>query len=261
MRMYQVRAAKWYVEKKGNYMRQDGYTLDCWTERDYKSLMSFLRRNAEEGYRQFSEKLIPESEPILGVKKPFLRMVGKQISQGNWREYLTFCRNDTFEEIVLQGIVIGLAPVNFDELCTLCDAYIPLIKNWAACDFFCCGLKRVKKFRKGFLPKIQAYLISENPWERRVALVLLRAHYMTEEYVEQLLVWAQESVCEHYYVQMAHAWLLAKCYTKYPEQTYQYLKDCCLGPEILNKAVQKIRDSYRVSEEWKEKATIFRRKL
>ena len=197
----------------------------------------------------------------MGVRVPKLRALGKQISQGCWREYLQLCKTETFEEIVLQGIVIGLVPVSFQELCILSDGYVSLVKNWAVCDYFCAGLKRVKKYREEFLPQIFNYLVSENPWMKRVALVLLRTYYVTEEYVEKLPVWAERTVCGHYYVQMAHAWLLAECYTKFPKETYQYLKNCCLETEILNKTVQKIRDSYRISNEWKELATVFRRKL
>ena len=242
-------------------MHQESFTLDHWTEKDYRHLVRLLEQKAEEEYRQFSARLIPGGEPILGVRMPALRALGKQISQGAWREYLTLCKTDTFEEIVLKGIVIGLAPACLEELRDLTDGYVPLITNWAACDYFWCGLKRVKKYREDFLPKIQEYLVSENPWAKRTGLVLLRSHYVTEAHAEKIPLWAERSICGHYYVQMAHAWLLAECYTKFPQQTYRYLQNCRLEADILNKMVQKIRDSNRVSEEWKEKATAFRRKL
>lgn len=240
-------------------MKRESFVLDHWTEKDYGGLVKFLKGQADEAYRQFNEKLIPESEPIFGVRMPLLRKLGKQISQGNYEEYLALCKNDSFEEIVLRGIVIGLLPVGFEELCALTDEYIPAVKNWASCDYFCGGLKRVKKFRKEFLPKIQKYLVSGNPWERRVGLVLLRAHYVTEEYIDRILVSAQSSLCEHYYVQMAHAWLIAECYTKFPERTYRYLQNAGLSSDVLSKAIQKIRDSYRVDAEWKEKASLLKR--
>lgn len=240
--------------------REKTFTLDHWSEKNYQSLVKFLKEHAEEPYRQFQEKLVASKEPVLGVRMPFLRSLGKQISQGNFREYLSLCRENSFEEIVLRGMVIGLLPLGLEELCSATEAYLPVINNWASCDCFCSGLKRVKKFQKEFLPKIQSYLVSEHPWEKRVGLVLLRAHYVTEEYITQIPVWAEQTFCEHYYVQMAHAWLLAECYTKFPEQTYQYLKACSLHEEIMKKTVQKIRDSYRISAEWKEKASALRKR-
>lgn len=241
-------------------MKAEDFTLDQWSKKEYGRLLKYLRAEAEDEYRQFHSRLIPDCGEMLGVRMPKLRALGKRIVQGNWREYLNVCQNGIFEERVLRGIVIGLAPVNFDELRALADGYIPLINNWALCDYFCSGLKRVKKFEKEFLPNVREYLASDSPWYRRAGLVFLRGYYVKKEYLDDIFSWAEQTVCEHYYVQMAHAWLIAECYTKFPEETYAYLTGCCLNQEILNKAVQKIRDSYRVDEIWKERALVFRRK-
>ncbi len=241
-------------------MKAESFILDNWTEKEYSRLVKYLNKEAEDEYRQFSEKLIPDSKNILGVRMPKLREMAKYISKGNWREYIKICKNDTFEEIVLHGAVIGLAQVNLEEFSQLVKAYIPLVDNWAICDYFCGGLKQVKKYKKEFLPEIISYLESQNPWTKRVGLVILKAFYIDEESVGKVLSLAEKTICEHYYVQMAHAWLVAECYTKFPQITHLYLEKCGLSKEILNKAVQKIRDSYRVSDDWKEKVIIFRRK-
>ena len=110
------------------------------------------------------------------------------------------------------------------------------------------------------MPVIEGYLKSENPWICRVGIVLLKTYYVKEENVLQILKLAETYKHEHYYVHMAQAWLIAECYTKFPELTYSYLEKSSFCAEVLNKAVQKIKDSYRVSETWKEKALIFCRK-
>lgn len=241
-------------------MKAEDFTLDRWDKREYSRLLKYLHAEAEDEYRQFQLRLIPDCGELLGVRVPKLRALGKRIAQGNWREYLEVCQGEIYEERLLRGIVIGLAPVNFDELCALADSYIPRIDNWALCDCFCSGLKRVKRFEKEFLPKVREYLASDNPWYQRAGLVFLLDYYVRQEYIDDIFSWAEQTMCERYYVQMAHAWLIAECYTKFPEKTYAYLTDCRLNQEILNKAVQKIRDSYRVDETWKERALIFRRK-
>lgn len=241
-------------------MNAESFILDNWSEKEYSRLVKYLRKEAEDEYRQFSEKLIPDCKNILGVRIPKLRALAKYISKGNWREYIKICKNNTFEEIVLKGAVISLVQVNFEEFLKLVKEYVPLVDNWAICDYFCSGLKQIKKYKKEFLPEIIGFLESENPWIKRVGLVLLKVGYVDEEYVSEVLTLAEKTICEHYYVQMAHAWLVAECYTKFPQITHSYLEKCKLNGEILNKAVQKIRDSYRVNNEWKEKVVTFRRK-
>ena len=236
------------------------FRLDNWRDKDYDRLVKYLKELSEEEYRQFSSKLIPGCDNIMGVRIPKIRALAKMISQGNWREYLSVASSGSFEEIALKGAVIGYIAVNFDELLALVDAYVKLIDNWAICDYFCGGLKRIKKFEKEFLPYIEKYLTSENPWICRVGIVLLKTYYVKEENVFNVLKLAETTEHEHYYVHMAQAWLIAECYTKFPELTYSYLEKSSFCEVVLNKAVQKIKDSYRISEIWKEKALVFCRK-
>jgi hypothetical protein len=54
---------------------------------------------------------------------------------------------------------------------------------------------------------------------------------------------------------MGAAWALSVCYVHFPERTEDALMSERLDPEVLKKAMQKIRDSYRVSQEDKERLT------
>lgn len=58
---------------------------------------------------------------------------------------------------------------------------------------------------------------------------------------------------DEYYVQMAEAWLLSYLAIYAPEKTWNYLTTCSLDYKIVGKAIQKICDSYRVSDEVKVK--------
>ena len=48
---------------------------------------------------------------------------------------------------------------------------------------------------------------------------------------------------------MAIAWTMSVLYVKYPKITMEYLKNNTLDDFTYNKALQKIIESYRVSEE------------
>ena len=63
---------------------------------------------------------------------------------------------------------------------------------------------------------------------------------------------------DHYYVQMAQAWLLAELAVEEPETVYTYLGSCPLDYSICGKAIQKICDSYRISGEWKTRFRALR---
>ena len=58
---------------------------------------------------------------------------------------------------------------------------------------------------------------------------------------------------------MAQAWLISMMFIKFREKTLDYLKENTLDNWIQNKAIQKIRESTRVSKEDKNFILIFKR--
>lgn len=51
---------------------------------------------------------------------------------------------------------------------------------------------------------------------------------------------------------MGNAWLISECYIKYPDLTEPFLRCKSLDAWIQNKAIQKIKDSLRVSNNEKK---------
>ena len=100
---------------------------------------------AEEDYRKFSSSLIPGEDKLLGVRLPHLRELAKEIVRGDWREYLNNAQDEYYEEIMLQGLVIGYAKAPPEEILKYIACFIPKISNWGVCDSFCTGLKLAKK--------------------------------------------------------------------------------------------------------------------
>ena len=52
------------------------------------------------------------------------------------------------EEVMLQGMVIGLVKQPPDKMLELVKNFIPKINNWSVCDCFCGGLKFIKDSRE-----------------------------------------------------------------------------------------------------------------
>ena len=94
------------------------------------------------------------------------------------------------------------------------------------------------------------YIRAEDPFVRRWGYVLFISK-LCRGHEEALLPLMQND--EHYYVQMAQAWLIAELAVYRPEMVYAWMRDNGLHYQINGKAIQKICDSFRIEEEWKAK--------
>lgn len=215
---------------------------------------------ADEEYRKFQSKLCPSNDNILGVRLPLLRKLAKQIAKGNWREYIKTAQNEYYEEVMLQGMVIGYAKADIEELLNYVTEFLNKIDNWGVCDSFCNGLKFTETNKVRVWEFIQPYLYSTKEFEVRFAVVMLLDFYIDEIYIDRVLQSLDGINHEGYYVKMAVAWAISICYIKFPEQTMEYLKNNKLDDFTYNKALQKIIESLRVDKETKNIIRNMKRK-
>jgi len=210
-----------------------------------------IKKLAEEDYQKFSSSLLPGAKNVLGVRLPKLREAAKKIAKGDWRTYLETCDNYYFEEIMLQGMVIGYAKSDIEEILKYAAAFIPSIDNWSLCDSFCSGLKITKNNKDRVWQFLQPYLFSDEEYHIRFGIVILLNYFIEIEYIERVLAALDKINHEGYYVKMAAAWAVSICYIKLPEKTLEFLQNNNLDDFTYNKALQKITESYRVDKEIK----------
>ncbi|WP_252236770.1 DNA alkylation repair protein [Clostridium sp. CH2] len=211
-------------------------------------------------YKEFHSKLCPNTNNIVGVRVPLLRKLAKEISNGEWRDYLSQAENEYYEEIMLQGMVIGLAKMDIEERVKYIGEFVPKIYNWGICDTFCAGLKCFKSNKEKGFDLLNTYLDSQKEFELRFAIVLLLDFYIVDEYVDRVIEILDNIHHDGYYVKMAAAWAISICYIKYPEKTIKYLKSNKLDDFTYNKALQKIIESYRVDKDEKNIIRNMKRK-
>ena len=108
----------------------------------------WLKAEAEPKFQKFTSGLIPGTDPIIGVRIPKLRTLAKKIAKEDWRGYLEHAACDTYEEIMLQGLVLGYAKGEIDELLEYVRAFIPKIHDWSVNDCFCATFKIAQKHRE-----------------------------------------------------------------------------------------------------------------
>ncbi len=220
----------------------------------YKMILEEIRGLADEEYKKFHGGLIPGVKTeFLGVRVPKLRAVAKRITKEEWREFLKEYENSTIYEIImLYGMVLAEADCEFEEKLGYVRKFIPQIDNWAVCDVVCGDLKDIKKNRKKMYEFLQPYLLSDREYEVRFAVVVLMQYYITEEYIDTVLDWYGKICVDAYYVKMAVAWGLSVCFVKFRDKTLAFLQNCEIDRFTYNKAIQKIQESCRVSEEDKK---------
>lgn len=216
---------------------------------------------ADEKYNEFQSGLCPGIDNIIGVRLPVLRNYAKELSNKiDIKEYLEIEVMDYYEEIMLQGMLIGLLKENFNTIKKYIVEFVPKINNWAVCDSFCAGLKITKKNKEEMWQFIQPYLKSDKEFEIRFGVVMLLDYYIVEDKIEQVLSILNEIHHEGYYVKMAVAWAISKCYIKFPKKTMKLIKENNLDDYTHNKAIQKVKESYCVTKAEKEQLEKLKRK-
>lgn len=209
-------------------------------------------------YADFSNSLIPNTENILGVRMPKLRVYAKELAKNP--AVLDSGDDIYYEEILLRGLIIGYMKTDIETKLKYMSEFIPQINNWAVCDSFCSTLKFTNKNREHVWEFLQPYAHSDKEFEQRFCAVMLLDYFVNEEYISRTLSLLTQINTDQYYSSMAAAWALAECYIKFPQKTQPFIYGNFFDTATLKRSVRKICDSYRVDDNTKLylKREIFR---
>ncbi|HIY45434.1 MAG TPA: DNA alkylation repair protein [Candidatus Borkfalkia excrementipullorum] len=220
----------------------------------YEETLAELSAMKDEKYRVFNERIVNvPSGTSIGVRTPMLRDYAKKFVK---REDFSFDElfqwpNDFYEIRLLKCLCVGYAKVPFAEKEELIEKCLPVIDGWGVCDLFCATLKEVEKHREEFLPNIERYIAMGTEFSQRFGYILLLGCYMEEEYLPVIFRLLGEAKTECYYTYMGAAWLLAEVLVKFYGEGVRYLKEGALDGRTKNKAIQKARESFRLTDEQK----------
>ena len=203
-----------------------------------------LYKNMDVEYGKFTASLSPGAGNIIGVRIPVLRKMAKEIASVNWKEYLDGARDDTFEEVMLQGIVLGYARGKIDDILTYMGRFIPKIDDWSICDTCCNTFKIANQYQQEVWDFLMPYLDEQGVIDGKPANERNREFEL--RFVAVMML--------NYYLKMGVAWGLAEAYVKCPEPTKVFLNNNHLDDFTFNKAIQKMQESFRITPE--EKAAL-----
>ncbi len=201
----------------------------------------------EDKYQKFHTSLVPGIDNVLGVRVPQVRKIAEELAKTDyWQDY----KDDLYyEEVMIQGLLIGYAKMDNKKRLELLKSFIPKINNWGICDVVCSNLKFTKKCKEHVWHFLQPYLKSNQEFEIRFGVVMLLDYFIDDEYIDKVLDVLDKIRHEGYYAKMAIAWALSVCFVKYWDKTLKYFLHSNLSDWVFNKTVQKVCESYRISNE------------
>lgn len=227
---------------------------------EYETIINDMQKLVDEKFASdpMHAKILATKQRVLGIRTPDLRMFVKKLCKNVEMDTILPLKDNYWEETLVAGMSIAyIKDINraYAELMKFCTR----IDNWATCDQVCSSLKIFKKDKQNlFLDKFIDVCYSENQWTARVGIVMLMSYYLKPECIDKILI-AMQNITNHtYYVDMAVAWLISYVVINFPNKAIMLLERKKLTKFIQNKAISKSRDSYRVSENIKEKLIKYR---
>lgn len=231
-----------------------------------EAMLCRLNLLSDESYKAFNDRLLnAPSVPTLGIRVPELRKLAKEAAaeeRESWLDEMMLSKG-TFafqEEHMIFGMAAGYRECSKEKHADLLDVWVPGIISWADCD---CGtstfqwMKRDQEFWFSYLMK---WLESKKEFEVRFGVIALMDYFLNDKYIDEVLKIYAEIESDDYYVRMGIAWGVATAYVKYPEKIIEILKEEKLDLWTHNKAIQKCRESRRVSDKDKKMLNTLKRK-
>lgn len=225
-------------------------TRKHWTQQDYNEFAEYMKTLADEKYKEFSDSLVPTEKKSIGIRIPVLRQLAKDISKGNYTDFLKCKKGSYREEIMLEGIVMTLIKCDYPQMLKYIKSFVPKITSWEICDIV--SFKGIKKYPDEFFADIEYFIYNENSWIVRFGFGCLLEFYLNDKYIDRVLKYVNSVNSDFYYVQMMQGWLVATAAAKCRDKTMEFLQNNNLNAVTQNMAIRKIRESNRISKEDKE---------
>lgn len=236
------------------------FTLAQWDDPAYTALQAALAQTADLDYRTFHASLVPGIGNFYGVRTPALRTLARQIAKGDAAGFLSLVTDDSYEETLLHGLVVGYAKFSPEEAFARIAAFVPHITNWALCDVCTSSFKVFAQYPETGFALARAFLEQPGEYEKRFGTVVLLDYYIDAAHIDQTLALLCAVRHDGYYVKMAVAWALSVCFVKFRDPTLAMLP-ALADDFIYNKTLQKCIESYRVCAADKAMLRNMKRKI
>ncbi len=204
-------------------------------------------------YKEFSKKLIPGCDNILGLRAPFARAIAKKYANTpTGSKFLSALPHKYHDENMVHAYMLGMQKDDTEKSKKMLIDFLPYVTNWAVCDSLCMSLKRFFKKPELVYDFVLECLKSDKTYTVRFGLVSLLDYYVDNKHIDDLIRISTNIKSEEYYINTALAWLLSVMLVKEYENTVVIFEKRLLPKWVHNKAIQKAKESYRINKEKKE---------
>ncbi len=199
----------------------------------------------DDTYADFHAKLIPTipRELVIGVRVPTLRKLAKRL-HGREGDFFAELPHRYYDENMLHGILISQI-TDFKACIQALEVFLPYVDNWAVCDTI--SPKVLRNNREVLLPILCRWITSQHTYTCRFGLLCLMRYYLDDDFRPEYLELAASVSSDEYYVNMMIAWFFATALAKQWDPTVSYLEQRKLPLWVHRKAIQKAKESYRIT--------------
>ncbi len=207
-------------------------------------IKTFFHEREDKENAEFQKRIVVTNYYVYGLKTAVIENYAKElVKRGVRMEEIPL---ESFEEILLAGMVLARSKISAGEKIKSFDKLIDYFDNWAHCDMIVSRLKGLESEKVYF----EGLLKRKDEFQIRVGIIYLMSFILRKDVRDALgLILSVKN--EAYYVRMAQAWSLAEAGIRDYSYTLSKLKT--IEDKFLrNKAISKMRDSYRITIEQKE---------
>lgn len=232
---------------------------ELWTEEDKIHFLEYLKTFQAKEKEAWSRRILNTQLDVLCIPTKMIENIAKEITLGNYASFLELKIYDHYESIAINGKIISRIE-DFKQMKHYLDSYIHVMENWAHCDLLSFHINKNNK--EQFLELSNQYLKSDHVFIRRLGLLILFQMVKDESVLDIIYKSLLSLKAEkEYYVIMMAGWLLCEAIIKYKKQTFDFInRSQDLNVKILNKGIQKCRESRRFTQEEKIELNTYKRK-
>lgn len=228
-----------------------------WRSSDRSMLLAYLKSFEQANKVDWSRRILNTKMPLLAMPTKTIDQMAKEIHKGNFLSFLDLHIDDYYESIAIQGKLI--CKINdFDVMRRYLDRYATVMENWAHVDLLSFDINQNNQTQ--FIDLAHTYRTSTQPFIRRLSLMIL-FQMVKDPQILPTIYNAIEALKDEdeYYVIMMAGWLLSECIIQHKTPTLSFIQNTELNPKIVNKGIQKCRESLRLSKAEKDELLIYKR--
>lgn len=222
--------------------------LPIWTDEDICKYEEYMLSIKGDDFNcEWEKRIVNTRLSCIARTSSKAKVVSKEIAKGNFLSFIEkFPFNTHADTIVLAYLICKIK--DFDVFKKYLTKFANSVDNWASCD----SLKFKKRPKDKLLDLSKEYLKSNKPFVRRIGINIL-FEFVNSDDINHIFKTLNKLTLENeYYVNMCASWLLCECFIKQREETIEYFRCNTTNSFIINKAISKCRDSYRVCDEDKK---------